>query len=58
MQIITIKFLQKTNFKYITLQLKFLILMSTLGGVYSISTQVSFTSIGISILQARAMFNF
>lgn len=32
--------------------------MSSLGGVYSISTQVSFTSVGISMLQARAMFNF
>ena len=30
--------------------------MSTLGGVYSISTQVSFTS--VDMLQARAMFNF
>ena len=48
----------KTNFKYITLQLKILILMNTLEGVYSISTQVSFTSVGISILQTCAMFNF
>ena len=32
--------------------------MSTLGGVYFISTQVSFTSVGISILQTSAMFNF
>ena len=32
--------------------------MSTLGGVYPISTQVWFTSVGISILQTRAMFNF
>ena len=32
--------------------------MSTLGGVYSISTQVLFTSVGISILLTCAMFNF
>ena len=32
--------------------------MSSLGGVYFISIQVSFTSVGISRLQARAMFNF